>query len=350
MFMFPPPDLAQVQGQLLTSSGDTNHSDGELKSAQPCRNLFDKTGSVTMIGGHHILHQTQQYVLLDESAVAPGTKTARQKATPTTTSPPVPTDISSTGTPTKMGFPSISSPTPSEASLLSEERSTSTSTTAYSHAVGEDTNIANWFNTLPNQRLRFDLQSLNLHLSMRITEVLACAEAMWEWVCDYQDTRSRRGQPHMSKSNFPSRPTAGDADRFSTELVGMSRSEFDVLLTRFELCVLGFRELNSQLITFGRRSDMHDCINMNSRITSALHTPTPTFARTSDRKAFDDACEKWDEYQMKQRARRMPRPASKKGSDLSAAESLDFDDLEAAGPARQRLSRTFRVFCAWKAS
>jgi hypothetical protein len=95
---------------------------------------------------------------------------------------------------------------------------------------------------------------------------------------------------------------------------------------------------------------MHDCINMNSRITSALHTPTPTFALTSDRKAFDDACEKWDEYQMKQRARRMPRPASKKGSDLSAAESLDCDDLEAAGPARQRLSRTFRVFCAWKAS
>jgi hypothetical protein len=249
MFMFPPPDLAQVQVQLLPSSGDTSHSDGELKSAQPCRNFLDKTGSVTMIGGRHILHQAQQYVLLDESAVAPGTKTARQKATATTTSPPLPTDTSSTGNPTKISFPSISSPTPSEASLLSEERSTSTSTTAYSHAVGEDTDIANWFNTLPNQRLKFDLQSLNLHLSMRITEVVACAEAMWEWVCDYQDTRSRRGQPHMSKGNFQSRPTAGDADRFSTELVGMSRSEFDVLLARFELCVLGFRGLNSRLIT-----------------------------------------------------------------------------------------------------
>jgi hypothetical protein len=99
---------------------------------------------------------------------------------------------------------------------------------------------------------------------------------------------------------------------------------------------------------------MHDCINMNSRSTSALHTSIPTFARTSDRKAFDDACEKWDEFQMKQPTRRMPRPAGvqppKKGSDLSAAESLDFDDLEAAGLPRHRLSRTFRVFCAWKAS
>jgi hypothetical protein len=332
MFMFPPPDLARVQGQLLSPSGDTSNSDVEIKSAQPSRSFFDRTGSVTMISGRHILHQAQQYVLLDESAVAPGTKTARQKATPTSTSSPLPTATSSAGTPTKIGFPTISSPASSEASLVSDERSTTTSATAYSHTVGEGTDIGNWFNTLPNQRLKFDLQSLNLHLSMRITAVLACAEAMWEWVSEYQDTRSRRGQPQMmSKANSQSRPSACDTDRFCTELVGMSRSEFDVLLTRFEF-------------------DMHDCINMNSRITSALHTPIPTFARTSDRKAFDDACEKWDEYQMKQRARRMPRPASKKGSDLSAAESLDSDDLEAAGPARQRLSRTFRVFCAWKAS
>ncbi|KAH9065482.1 hypothetical protein EDB87DRAFT_1555929 [Lactarius vividus] len=329
MFMFPPPDLAQVQWQLSQPIGETSHSDGELRSVQPSRKYADKTGPVTVIGGRHILHQAQQYVLLDESAVAPGTKTARQKATPTTTTSHLPT---TPGTPTKSSFPSTSSRVSSEASVFSEERSTSTTTTAYSHAVGEDTNMASWFNTLPNQRLKFDLQNLNLHLSMRIMEILACTEAMWEWVCEYQDTRR---QPQMYKGNSQSRPT-GDADKFRTELVGMSRSEFDVLSTRFEF-------------------DMHDCINMNSRTTSAFHTPIPTFARTSDRKAFDDACEKWAEYQMKQRARRVPpRPAGvrlKKGSsDLSAAESLDSDDLEAAGPPRQRLSRTFRVFCAWKAS
>ncbi|KAI9443139.1 hypothetical protein H4582DRAFT_1160245 [Lactarius indigo] len=329
MFMFPPHDLAQVQWQLSQPTGETSHSDGELRSAQQSRKYPDKTGPVTVIGGRHILHQAQQYVLLDESAVAPGTKTARQKTTPTTTTSHLPT---SPGTPTKSSFPPTSSRVSSEASLFSEERSNSTTTTAYSHAVGEDMNMASWFNTLPNQRLKFDLQNLNLHLSMRIMAIIACTEAMWEWVCEYQDTRR---QPQMYKGNSQSRP-AGDADRFRTELVGMSRPEFDVLSTRFEF-------------------DMHDCINMNSRTTSAFHTPIPTFARTSDRKAFDDACEKWDEYQMKQRARRMPsRPAGvqpKKGSsDLSAAESLDSDDLEAAGPTRQRLSRTFRVFCAWKAS
>jgi hypothetical protein len=252
MFMFPPPDLARAQCQLSPSSGDTSNSDGELKSAQPSRSFFDKTGSVTMISGRHILHQAQQYVLLDESAVAPGTKTARQKATPTTTSSHLPTATSSAGTPTRIGFPTISSPASSEASLVSDERSTNTSATAYSHTVGEGTDMGNWFNTLPNQRLKFDLQSLNLHLSMRITAVLACAEAMWEWVSEYQDTRSRRGQPQMmSKANSQSRPTAGDTDRFSTELVGMSRSEFDVLLARFELCVLDVFFGWTRLITLG---------------------------------------------------------------------------------------------------
>ena len=242
LFMFPPPDLARVKR--LQPTGNTSHSDGEPSSAQQSHK---QSGSVTTISGRQILHQAQQYVLLDESAVAPGTKTARQKATPPTTSSHLP--ITTSSTPAKSNFPFIPSPISSDA-FFPEERSTGTATTASSHAVGEGTNMANWFNTLPNQRLKFDLQSLNLHLSMRITEILACAEAMWEWVCDYQDTQSRRGQPQLYRSNSLPRPS-GEADRLSTELVGLSRSEFDVLLTRFELCVLGFfmgRGLNASLI------------------------------------------------------------------------------------------------------
>ncbi len=228
MFMFPPPDLAHIKQQLSHSIGDTNHSDPELRSTH-----FAKSGSVTVIGGRDILHQAQQYVILDESAVAPGTKTARQKATPTTISSQPPTRTNSVDTQTKIRFPSIPSLV-SSGSLFSEDRSTST----YSHAVGVDMNIASWFNTLPNQRLKFDLQSLNLHLSMRITEILACSEAMWEWVCEYQDAlHTHRGQTH--KSNPQSRPST-DAGRFTSELVGLSRSEFDVLLTQFELCVFKF--------------------------------------------------------------------------------------------------------------
>jgi hypothetical protein len=100
-------------------------------------------------------------------------------------------------------------------------------------------------------------------------------------------------------------------------------------------------------------SDMHDCINMESRINSAFHTPAPVFAPTNERKAFDGACEKWEEYQIKQRERYRAHASGvppQDGTDPSAAGSLKFDDGEAAGSAGQRLSRTIRVFCAWKAS
>jgi hypothetical protein len=100
-------------------------------------------------------------------------------------------------------------------------------------------------------------------------------------------------------------------------------------------------------------SDMHDCINMESRINSAFHTPAPVFAPTNERKAFDNACEKWEEYQIKQRERYRAHASGvppQDGTDPSAAGSLKFDDGEAAGSTGQRLSRTIRVFCAWKAS
>ena len=93
---------------------------------------------------------------------------------------------------------------------------------------------------------------------------------------------------------------------------------------------------------------MRDCINMESRITSAFHAPTPALPLTNDRKAFDNACEKWEEYQ-KERERHKTLPAGvplKEGAD----QSLKLNDGEAAGSTDQRLSRTIRVFCGWKAS
>jgi hypothetical protein len=140
----------------------------------------------------------------------------------------------------------LSSLVSTETFLLSEEHSTtSTAPTAYSQIAGDNIDPTSYLNTLPNQQLKFDLQSLNLHLSTRVTEILACAEAMWDWICEYQDTRrSHRGQQHhMHKGHSQLRnahPERGGAHRFSAELVGMSRAEFDVLLTRFELCVTCF--------------------------------------------------------------------------------------------------------------
>ena len=88
---------------------------------------------------------------------------------------------------------------------------------------------------------------------------------------------------------------------------------------------------------------------MESRITSAFHAPAPALALTNDRKAFDNACEKWEEYQNEQREKHRTRSVGatpKEGTD----QSLELNDGEPAGSTEQRLSRTIRVFCAWKAS
>jgi hypothetical protein len=39
---------------------------------------------------------------------------------------------------------------------------------------------------LPSTTLNHDLKSLNLHLALRTAEILACSEAMWEWVLEYR--------------------------------------------------------------------------------------------------------------------------------------------------------------------
>jgi len=326
MFMFPPSDLEGVKQQPSRSKDEKGISEGKAMSAQLLHKDPGKTTSATMIGPRQILNHTQRYVFLDESAVAPSTMTARQKASSSTSHLPC-----NAGTLIQTSFPSISVPISSGPSLLSEEFLTNLVPT-----TEHDTDGARWLNTLPNQHLRFDLQSLNLHLSTRVTEILACAEAMWEWVCEYQDAqRSARGQQaHLHKDHSQLRNAhpgeRGDTQRFSTDLAGMSRAEFDLLLTRFEL-------------------DMRDCININSRITSTFHTPPPVLPPTNERKAFDNACEKWEEYQITERKRSKARLAvalPKEGVD----EAAQFDVGEAAGSRGQQQSRTIRVFCAWKAT
>ena len=231
MFMFPPPDFKQQHSR----STDDRGTSESMSNIQRSHIGSGKSASATLIGGRQILDNSQQYVILDESAVGPGTITTRQKA------PSGFLHLSSTAT--NIVFPtSNSSLISSQTFPLSEEHSTSAAAAAYSQIARED-DAASWLNTLPNQQLKFDLQSLNLHLSTRVTEILACAEAMWEWICEYQDTRrSHRGQQlHMPKEHSQLRNAhPGErvgAHRFSTELIGMSRAEFDVLLTRFELCV-----------------------------------------------------------------------------------------------------------------
>lgn len=41
-------------------------------------------------------------------------------------------------------------------------------------------------NAFPNQGTEIDVRSLNLHLRVRVVEILGCSEAMWEWVREFQ--------------------------------------------------------------------------------------------------------------------------------------------------------------------
>ena len=240
MFMFPPTDLTEGTQTLLRSTDERGASEATSKLAQSSHKDSGKTSSATLIGRRQILNQTQQYVVLDQSAVTPGTITARQKAS--SNSSHLLSGASNAGTTTQSNFPSIS-PLVSPDTSLPEGDPESTTPTGYSHTAGDDIETTSWLNTLPNQRLKFDLQSLNLHLSIRVTEILACAEAMWDWVCEFQNLQQphRGQQSHMYRDysmirNVHSGEKAG-THRFRNELIGLSRAEFDVLLTRFELCV-----------------------------------------------------------------------------------------------------------------
>ena len=238
--MFPPPDLTGVKQQLSRSTDDRGASESTSRSIQRSHTVSGKSTSATLIGGRQILDHSQHYVVLDESAVGPGTTAARQKASSISSSTPT-----TAGLPTLATFPYFSALVSPESPPLSEKRLTNAGPTPSSQIAGDDVDAASRLNTLPNQRLKFDLQSLNLHLSTRVTEILACAEAMWGWICDYQDTqRSPPGQqPHIHKEHCQLRnahPERGGTHKYSAELIGMSRAELDVLLTRFELCVICF--------------------------------------------------------------------------------------------------------------
>lgn len=240
MFMFPPSDLTGVKQQLSRSTDEIGTSERTSRSIQRSHTVSGESTSATLIGGRQILDHSQHYVILDESAVGPGTTTTRQKASSCSSS-----SATTAGPPTLTTVPCFSALVSSESPSLSEKRSTSAGPRISSQVARDDVDAASRLNTLPNQRLKFDLQSLNLHLSTRVTEILACAEAMWEWICDYQYIQlSPRGQqPHLHKEHSQLRnahPERGGTHRFSAELIGMSRAEFDVLLTRFELCVTCF--------------------------------------------------------------------------------------------------------------
>jgi hypothetical protein len=104
-------------------------------------------------------------------------------------------------------------------------------------------------NMLPNQNIEMDLRTLNLHLHARVAEILACAEAMWEWVQAFQHREQDKARGRVvAETRKPDEtgatmyPPIGDVSQrlgpdVKRELLGMNRERFDELLAWFRLCV-----------------------------------------------------------------------------------------------------------------
>ena len=102
---------------------------------------------------------------------------------------------------------------------------------------------------LPNGQLHLDLKTLNLHLALRIEEVLGCAESMWEWVREEQTRIAKVSQEEhnrlMATGGSVSRPRTSFSSNTSERTVehttpkekiaSMTRDDFDDLLTNFRL-------------------------------------------------------------------------------------------------------------------
>lgn len=104
-------------------------------------------------------------------------------------------------------------------------------------------------NPLPNKTMNFDPRSLNLLLMLRVNEVLGCAEPMWDWVVDFQESvaqsakaskgRGGGGGGRMGSASMSEHITLRSPRRRrhpkQDALVNLTRVDFDGLMRRFEL-------------------------------------------------------------------------------------------------------------------
>ncbi len=81
----------------------------------------------------------------------------------------------------------------------------------------------------------FPPHDLFMHLSARVQEIVACAEAMWEWVQDEQERwrekQEQRARDHHTE--FIREDHRGDEEM--RIIRRMTRHEFDGILSRFEM-------------------------------------------------------------------------------------------------------------------
>ena len=82
-----------------------------------------------------------------------------------------------------------------------------------------------------------DHRTLNMHLHLRVQEILACAEEMWRFVLDYQEKHLDASNPGSAQELGPdSGRSRGRMKReLHEDLLRLHRREFDAMLTWYRL-------------------------------------------------------------------------------------------------------------------
>ncbi|KAG6868966.1 hypothetical protein C0993_006488 [Termitomyces sp. T159_Od127] len=152
---------------------------------------------------------------------------------------------------------------------------------------------------LPNTSVHVDAKTLSMHLALRVAEIVACSEAMWEWVQRFSaKVKARRereaagrpaSRPCRSGSGSIEMPTrrsnvsiaTGTPDPFESSILDLTREDFDGLVSRFEM-------------------DMREICDIQNTLRERFswHVSEPTVS--TEREAFDKACEKWDKWEQEQ--------------------------------------------------
>ena len=89
--------------------------------------------------------------------------------------------------------------------------------------------------SVPGRALEIDLRSLHMHLSTRVSETLACAEAMWEWVVAEQQRHAAERASGRGRSRSMGDDEEVDEDTQLKAIRELTRADFDACLSRFEM-------------------------------------------------------------------------------------------------------------------
>ncbi|KAI0357437.1 hypothetical protein OH77DRAFT_100776 [Trametes cingulata] len=173
--------------------------------------------------------------------------------------------------------------------------------------------MARSMNPLPNKTINFDPRSINLLLALRVQEVLACAEPMWDWVVDFQEsvTRSERTITSRRTSDQLTFKTSRRRHHPKQEaLMELTRQQFDELLRRFEL-------------------DMKNRMYLSIAVEDRLGWPAYPPSASEEREEFEAMCNAWTEYERRISSGSNVRA---RGSSPSANPLLRQSNLERGGP------------------